>query len=493
MGYGVKNDAPRQKKNNQAENQDAATNTDKNSKVPVPLKILTINVFFDGTNNNMFNIELRTKTNPTDADKELKKELIKPKTSYENDYSNVAVLYKACSKEKGVTEKIYIQGAGTTQYKTDDTIGLAGAWSSISADTGVNARVQEAIKKVTKLVKKNNANTLHLNVFGFSRGSFYARYFCAKIKEKTHNTSAFIGVTTDPCLISGLSHDDIHINFVGIFDTVSSEGFDNYNDVGEYHLNIGAKQGIKKIIHLTAQNDYRYHFALTHINTAISDGIGFECSFPGAHSDIGGGYRPDTQEDQYLSILDDKYRQDAHSGEIGWKWYQEKGYYKGDPTSQNESLWGDFKVEVRQRGSFHFYPVVKANRNVPSHDYQFVLANCMKQMAQTYMSIQFQGAEKAYLEDGITSMQTYDILRKIDDYASTHVLMLAQYAGKEEVSLKEAGLSEEKQKQLYHDYLHNSLEADNNFALGPNRGQNIAQNVQWEEDGAPRRAMINDN
>lgn len=93
----------------------------------------------------------------------------------------------------------------------------------------------------------------------------------------------------------------IKYNFVGLFDTVSSyepEGtlgvlgsglqHDFENDVEELGLRL---DGIaKKVIHLTASNEYRKNFALTSIDSAIEAGVGFELELPGAHSDVGGGY-----------------------------------------------------------------------------------------------------------------------------------------------------------------------------------------------------------
>ncbi|OSI13802.1 phospholipase effector Tle1 domain-containing protein [Neisseria dumasiana] len=80
------------------------------------------------------------------------------------------------------------------------------------------------------------------------------------------------------------------INFFGLFDTVSSLGMEHYNDVKEFKLDIGAPKSIRRIVHFTAQNDYRHHFPLTSIKGAVKDKRGFECSFPGVHSDVGGGY-----------------------------------------------------------------------------------------------------------------------------------------------------------------------------------------------------------
>jgi len=170
---GIDENQPEQKSNNQPENTNAATNSQKNSQIDVNIKILTVNVFFDGTLNNMYNSDLRTKPDPSVADIALQKKLVKPETSYVNDLSNVALLFKACSKSEGVVEKIYIQGSGTTMYEEDDLSGYAFS----KGKTGVYARVNYALHQVAQKIRDASASIVLLNVFGFSRGSFFARKY----------------------------------------------------------------------------------------------------------------------------------------------------------------------------------------------------------------------------------------------------------------------------------------------------------------------------
>ncbi|MGL4666948.1 MAG: phospholipase effector Tle1 domain-containing protein [Saezia sp.] len=144
------------------------------SQVDIELKELTVNVFFDGTGNNMFNTKAR-------LDKEHNH--LSGQTSYENFYSNIALLYQGAEKSGESMASIYIEGAGTLQYEEDKTSGMAFAHK----ETGIQARVKEAFDRLDKLRSKYEAKILILNVFGFSRGSFYARYFCAKAKTR-HRT-----------------------------------------------------------------------------------------------------------------------------------------------------------------------------------------------------------------------------------------------------------------------------------------------------------------
>jgi len=482
---GIDENQPEQKSNNQPENTNAATNSQKNSQIDVNIKILTVNVFFDGTLNNMYNSDLRTKPDPSVADIALQKKLVKPETSYVNDLSNVALLFKACSKSEGVVEKIYIQGSGTTMYEEDDLSGYAFS----KGKTGVYARVNYALHQVAQKIRDASASIVLLNVFGFSRGSFFARYFCAKVKAFIKN-----GDYMDDEVVSVVNGKDVdvYISFVGLYDTVSSYGMiGHYSNVKPFQLNTGANQVDKEInignkhiegrvVHLTAQNDYRYHFPLTHIDTAIGDGIGFECSFPGAHSDIGGGYTANASEDVYLSPL--KEHPQYNTDEIYWEWFKEKGYYSGNPQSENLSERGNFVLQHAMPSDPTSSYVVYARRKVFYKDYQFILANGMKKIAEEE-GIKFNGKEKNILERGIAEMQNCSlILQMLDQYVCQYLLDHYKKAGFYEIELTQAGLSFEQQKQLYHDYLHNSLVVGD---IG-NRGIDAQTNP-------PKRAEIHDN
>jgi len=462
---GIDDNQPEQKSNNQPENTNAATNSQKNSKLDVVTRSLTVNIFFDGTLNNMYNSDLRTKANPTAKDIALQNTLVQPKTSYVNDLSNVALLFKACSKSENVVEKIYIQGSGTTMYEEDSM----GGYAFSLGKTGVYTRVSEALDKLTKAIiqaKLQGSIEVTANVFGFSRGSFFARYFCAELAK---------------------ANEDIQINFVGLYDTVSSYGMiGHYDNVKPFELNIGSKQVSGRIVHLTAQNDYRYHFPLTHINTAIGDGIGFECSFPGAHSDVGGGYTANTNEDVYLSTL--KEHPQYYTDEIYWEWFKEKGYYSGNPQSENLHEKGNFVLKAVENSdalkSLNFIDLVYARRNVPYKDYQFILANGMKKIAEKE-GLKFNGTEKNILEKGIAEMQNCSlILQILDQYVCQYLLDHYTESGFHEIELAQAGLSSEQQKQLYHYYIHNSL-TPGDIIHG--------KGGLYNQTNPPKRAEINDN
>jgi len=111
------------------------------------------------------------------------------------------------------------------------------------------------------------------------------------------------------CARLGIKPAVVEYTFVGLFDTVSSYEhgasfvtnvatvIDFGNDVEELHLRL-TDPAIKKVVHLTAGDEYRQNFASTTIASAIAAGTGYELQLPGVHSDIGGGYGEVEEEDR---------------------------------------------------------------------------------------------------------------------------------------------------------------------------------------------------
>lgn len=280
---------------------------------------MTFHVFVDGTGNNMFNTEHRledkkkykeaqdalseTATNKEKViggEKAKKYDHLKGQISFENDLSNPAILYKASEDNQSTIRRIYIEGAGTIREQVDDRSGLAAAMGP----SGIMVRVHEAYSQVKIAIKnnKNNTNTLIFNVFGFSRGSFYGRYFVALLKQepkeadqaaKKHPivglgdpkvidkqnklpigdvpmwTNDYDFKSNGRALIMDYGPNKVIVNFVGIYDTVAAHGFSHHDDSLKFFFDIGNKQSIKKLVHITAENEYRNHFALVDTNREI--------------------------------------------------------------------------------------------------------------------------------------------------------------------------------------------------------------------------------
>lgn len=441
------------KKGQPKNNEKAKTGPDPKSEVPINLNYLRLNVFFDGTGNNMFNTDHRLKDNEKvekdydavdrnlDPDnwgdrikiQQTKEEILEKRgdyanlsgeISYENDYSNPAILYMAAeSTEKA--KRVYLEGAGTIKNNKDDQGGLGAA----TGESGIVDRVFQAYMLCAAELKDIKSDGLIFNVFGFSRGTFYGRYFTALLKEDSKDdpdatakeaqqkeqyskekeardqaalekrkqqqtkydetptpnsdgpswyetpltwvkntvkyfivepimlplkimqnimpftesipiyTGGYKTANTGRTLLS-YPPEKIVINMVGIYDTVAAHGWNHHNDGIPFKLDIGAKQGIKKVIHITAKDEYRNHFALVSINTALigsnKDGhpVGFQCRMPGAHADIGGSYIKNGEErGKYLSVYETPKEAswwETYMGEVYWKWFYDKGFYAAE-------------------------------------------------------------------------------------------------------------------------------------------------------------------
>ncbi|EPF74387.1 phospholipase effector Tle1 domain-containing protein [Acinetobacter rudis] len=378
--------------------------------VDVSLETLTIHVFFDGTRNNRFNTAAARKNT----------QLKSKDVSYENYYSNIALLFMAMATSANV-KKIYIEGSGTSQGDTDSTFGLGMA----SGDTGREKRMAAAIKQLNSVAGKIDRSLVILNVYGFSRGAAWARNFCHLIK-----------------LSSGGAWRKAKINFVGIYDTVSSDGAGHYNDVEELGLDIGSPQGINYIAHLTAQNDYREHFPLTPIHGAIKDGVGFECSFPGAHSDVGGGYSESfSEKDKSLGIKgqDPRYQGAEY---IDYNWFINTGYYTLAQIKETKSMQTITNMVTKLYG----------NRKINYH-YQFITGDIMRAIAEKKAGyIQVANTD---LGAGVAAMKKIALL---SDFYSTSYSYVMQNYNTKKGGFVVPNLAADQMKQLYNLYIHNSLD-----------------------------------
>jgi hypothetical protein len=296
---------------------------------------LTIGIFFDGTCNNKYNIDWGAKKKVIDD-------------SYSGTYTNVVLLWEAYKLNNINIEKIYIEGPGTYSPKSldekssKDEIIIADNERRVSSqeedssrgsgfgsgDTGVHAKISRACSLIrTKIIglynkQKKPVKTLTIDVFGFSRGAASARCFVSNLlvfldsynaeyniclrdhlKGSSIMKSSYFKKTIYDDMLKNI---EIKVRFMGLFDTVSS--YDRYistspnfkDDVHSLQLRIPFfLPTVKKVIHLVAADEYRENFALTDITSASKKGK--EIILPGAHSDIGGGYKYQEVENIYMS------------------------------------------------------------------------------------------------------------------------------------------------------------------------------------------------
>ncbi len=134
--------------------------------------------------------------------------------------------------------------------------------------------------------KRPRITKVHLSVFGFSRGAAQARTCCQWIRKAT-------GMKVGEAALN--------MRFLGIFDTVASVGLADSSPVGQGFLDwadgtmdIGE---FEKVVHFVAAHEIRQSFPLStaRIGSKHYPPNTKEFVYPGAHSDVGGGYGPGAQ------------------------------------------------------------------------------------------------------------------------------------------------------------------------------------------------------
>ena len=217
-----------------------------------------IGIFFDGTQNNRHNSELREQCEEASeaACKSIEK-LIGTESSYDGGPTNIARLHQAYTGPA-----IYIEGIGTAAGKADTKIDMAFGTGA----TGVIARSKEGLAKISTMIASLPAGPVAVDVFGFSRGAAAARHFVNILLE------------------SNLGR-QVHVAFVGLFDTVAAIGLDASNDENAPVRLYIAPGAAEKVVQLAAKDEYRLNFALNSVQPDHT-----ELPLFGTHSDVGGGY-----------------------------------------------------------------------------------------------------------------------------------------------------------------------------------------------------------
>ncbi len=292
----------------------AAANRDVPQGKPKPIQdcsdVVHIAVFFDGTGNNK------------DADES------------DHKWSNVARMYFSAQRfaldNKGkFYYTIYISGVGTRYNgKAVDWISSAGVWlqdSSIpgmgfgtggdrrldQGDDAVSDRLRDVLIANAKaqggpiglyasastnksfsevnaaLGKHRLIKVINLSIFGFSRGAALARAFSNRVIKDCKQDG-------DQLTYHGYP---LRLNFMGIFDTVASFGVPSENarlPFEERDLIVSKK--IERCVHFVAAHEVRFSFPVDLIrkNGKLA-GDWLERTYPGVHSDVGGGYAPHDQ------------------------------------------------------------------------------------------------------------------------------------------------------------------------------------------------------
>ncbi|WP_312243924.1 PAAR domain-containing protein [Stutzerimonas nitrititolerans] len=284
---------------------------------------LRIGVFFDGTGNNAGNSAIGAQCRASDIGlSEVEAQAVvqrceahhlDPDSSYGNDVSNIWRLYELYRDEPVPKDsktpsilRVYVTGAGTTTGKKDT---LFPGQALGRGDTGVLAKVDEGFSLITQALDTfqqanpdSSIGSLELDIFGFSRGAAAARHFANQVLQRAsgplgalHHHGKF---TPDPDFEWNR---DLIINFIGLFDTVAAIGgwedwvdpSDAKNGGIDLHL---ASNAARQVVHLVARDEHRLNFALNRVSSPHR-----EIVLPGAHSDLGGGYLPQSVERLYVA------------------------------------------------------------------------------------------------------------------------------------------------------------------------------------------------
>jgi hypothetical protein len=138
--------------------------------------------------------------------------------------------------------------------------------------------------------RKPEVTQINLSVFGFSRGAAQAR--------------AFVNWLFEVCKSSDGGHRfadmPIRLHFLGIFDTVASVGAANLleNELVTGHQSwadgsMRIHPAVEQCVHFVAGHEVRACFPLDSVRIGSKyPGNATEIMYPGAHSDVGGGYAP---------------------------------------------------------------------------------------------------------------------------------------------------------------------------------------------------------
>ena len=150
---------------------------------------------------------------------------------------------------------------------------------------GITERLEKALFELTDQIDEQrsakNIDEINLAVFGFSRGATEARAFLHWLAAHSKIKKAGAKLTYDGV--------PLNVKFLGIFDTVESVGWAGKNKMPEL-IKTKVPVFVEKCTHIVAAHELRSAFPLTQVDRNHRCVV-----YPGAHSDIGGGYEPDEQ------------------------------------------------------------------------------------------------------------------------------------------------------------------------------------------------------
>lgn len=194
------------------------------------------------------------------------------------------LVYNAVSR--AVTGGNLLPETEMTSMVTSVFSGLGTVWrlgdqKMLGIFNDIDARLMRALEG-----RRPRVTRVNLSIFGFSRGAAEARTMCNWIQRATRGR---------------VGNAALNLRFLGIFDTVASVGLADSSPVGRGLLdwadgNLGV-EGVQRAVHYAAAHEIRRSFPLSAARGDNGDAVRgvSEYVYPGAHSDVGGGYSPGDQ------------------------------------------------------------------------------------------------------------------------------------------------------------------------------------------------------
>lgn len=245
-------------------------------------------VYFDGTGNNKdLNTPEGTQTNVArlfDLD-------TAQGTNLARNSGHTPQQYDAQARS-GQSEKIYFDGVGS-QSQTSGRSLIEGA-----TGRGAQERVDQAYDAIVAFHNKYPDQQVDVNIVGFSRGASQSRALANKFIDSGVPKLDGQGKPTGDFLIPP---GQAHVNKLGIFDTVATDGLSNTDTHLGKNLEIG--KNVDSTTHLVAMNEYRDTFKLTSALRNDDNSKIEEIKFAGAHSQVGGGYQNDVLAAGPLAVM----------------------------------------------------------------------------------------------------------------------------------------------------------------------------------------------
>ena len=296
-----------------------------------PTVTIRASLFFDGTLNNRTNVGIGADGAAWGANQ----------GSYDNDYSNISKHEEMWIRNGDYDHSfsIYTEGIGTQNRGSDIPNSMAYGWAYGGVKEKVQRGTDAMIRNIRGLGISEIIDYVHIDSFGFSRGAAAARYFIYH---------AFTDPDTrviDRLRAAGLRVNAVTMKFCGLFDTVASYGGNHSNDTRD--LELDAISGAEYTYQLAAAEEHRKNFRLTNIN---SKAAGKQIFLPGVHSDVGGGYNHDADEEelQVFDIDSAGWNSDAQNAAIRREraWLVSTGWYESDEL-HDTNFWNEVHVTRR--------------------------------------------------------------------------------------------------------------------------------------------------